>query len=207
MRERSIADLLGVPPPATEGRERLIAAGIELFYRHGFQSVGIDRVMQHAGVTKTTFYKHFESKDDFVLACVRERDAWEMQAWAKATRDIAGDDPRGQLLAFFDVLDVWFNDESFRGCLFINTAAEFSDPRDPVHKAAAKHKKDTRDHFKELADRAGARDPGALADEITLLIEGTLILRHVHGRNDAARIAKPIAQGIIDRAMAAEPSA
>lgn len=207
MPERTITELLGVPPLATEGRDRLIASGIELFYHHGFQTVGIDRVMQHAGVTKTTFYKHFESKDDFVLACVRARDDWEMQAWAKATHEIAGDDPKGQLLAFFDVLDVWFNDESFRGCLFINTAVEFSDPRDPVHKAAAKHKRDTRDHFKRLADLAGARDPAALADEFTLLFEGTLILRHVHGRNDAARIAKPLAQGIIDRAILTEPLA
>src|SRR5687768_13502990 len=64
---KSALELLGRPPAPTTGRDRLIAAGLELFCRQGFQAVGLDNVIERAGVTKTTFYKHFEAKDDLVL--------------------------------------------------------------------------------------------------------------------------------------------
>jgi AcrR family transcriptional regulator len=199
MQPKSVSELFGTPPPATTGRERLVASGIELFYRHGFQAVGLDRVIEHAGVTKTTFYKHFEGKDDFGLACVEARDDWEMQAWERAAASLGGEDPREQLLAFFDVLDIWFNDPDFRGCMFINLAAEFSDRRDPIHRAAAAHKRKARDHFRSLAARAGAGDPEAFADQFTILLDGTLILRHVHDRDDAARAVRPAVIELLER--------
>ncbi|MBX3358533.1 MAG: TetR/AcrR family transcriptional regulator [Phycisphaeraceae bacterium] len=201
MKPKSVSELFGNPPPPQTGRDRLVAAGIDLFYRHGFQAIGLDRVIEHAGVTKTTFYKHFEGKDDFVLACVETRDAWEKQAWDRAVRLLAGDDPRAQLVAFFDVLDTWFNDAEFRGCMFINAAAEFSDPRDPIHRAAAEHKRKSRDHFRELATRAGATDPDTFADQFTILVEGTLVLRQVHDRDDAARMVRPTVLDLIGRHM------
>src|SRR3954467_2648171 len=102
---KSAAELLGLPDQPRTGRERLVAAAIELFYRHGFGAVGIDRVISTAGVTKTTFYKHFESKDDLMVAAVLRRDEWESLAWGCAVRRLAGDgNPTGQLLAFFDVM-------------------------------------------------------------------------------------------------------
>jgi AcrR family transcriptional regulator len=195
---RTVAELFGQPPLPAEGRDRLIAAGIELFSRHGIGSVGLDRVIDAAGVTKTTFYKHFESKDELVVECVKSRHEWEMDAWDRATRRIAGDDPRARLLAFFDVLDQWFNAPDFRGCMFINVAAEFPDPRDPIHKAAALHKTANRDAFRELAARAGAADPDVLADQFTIILEGTLILRQVHSRDDAARIARSAVERLLD---------
>src|SRR6478735_8682028 len=105
---KSALELLGQPPASRTGRERLVAAAVELFYRHGFGAVGIDRVIATAGVTKTTFYKHFEGKDDLMVAAVERRDEWEAQAWGRAIRERAGDDPAGQLLALMDVIDEWF---------------------------------------------------------------------------------------------------
>ena len=198
MEPRSVHELFG-QPVASSGRDRLVAIGIELFYRNGFQAIGIDNVIAEAGVSKTTFYKHFDSKDDFVLACIQTRDAWEMGAWDRAANQLAGDDPRAQLIAFFDVLDLWFNDDGFRGCYFINAASEFSDRRDPIHKAAALHKRKNRDHFLALAQKAGATDPEVFADLYTVILEGTLVLRHVHDRDDAARIMKPRVMEIIDQ--------
>src|SRR3982751_6993842 len=99
---KSVSELLGLPDPPRTGRERLVAAAIELFYRHGFGAVGIDRVISTAGVTKTTFYKHFESKDDLMVAAVRRRDEWEGQAWDRAIRKIAGDEPRRYLIGLLD---------------------------------------------------------------------------------------------------------
>src|SRR5215213_10800183 len=104
---KSVTDLLGVFDVPKSGRERLVAAAVELFYRRGFAAVGVDQIIEAAGVTKTTFYKHFEGKDDLMVAAVQRRDEWESQAWAKAVRALAGDDPAAQLLAAIDVMDVW----------------------------------------------------------------------------------------------------
>lgn len=197
-RTRSVAELFGQPPQPRTGRDRIIAAAIELFYSRGFQAVGLDQVIAAAGVTKTTFYKHFDGKDDLVLAAVERRDRWEAQAWQRAARQLAGDDvPAAQLLAYFDVLDAWFNDPDFHGCMFINTAVEFPDPRDPIHRAAAAHKRQARDQFRDLARAAGARDPEAFADVYTGLLEGAIVLRHTHGRDDAARALRPAVAALL----------
>ena len=106
-RMKSVTELLGLPDAPRTGRERLVAAAIELFYRHGFGAVGIDRIIANAGVTKTTFYKHFEGKDDLMVAAVQRRDEWESQAWDRAVRKLAGEPPypARQFLAMLDVMD------------------------------------------------------------------------------------------------------
>src|SRR5690349_12465025 len=150
-RPKSVTELLGLPQPPKTGRERLVAAAVELFYRRGFGAVGVDQVIEAAGVTKTTFYKHFEGKDALMVAAVQRRDEWESHAWARAVRKIAGDDPRRQILAMVDVMDLWFNDPDFGGCMFVSAALEFPNPHDPVHQAAAAYKKRGRDARRELA--------------------------------------------------------
>jgi AcrR family transcriptional regulator len=197
---KSVTELLGLPAPPKTGRDRLVAAAVELFYRQGFTAVGIDQVIAAAGVTKTTFYKHFESKDDLMVAAVRRRDEWESQAWGRAVRQLAGENnPVGHLRAFLDVMDVWFNNPDFRGCMFLNTAIEFPNPHDPVHQAAAAYKRKTRDHFRDLARAAGAAPEAAetFADCYAALVEGALILRQTHGRNDAARAVRPAVEQLI----------
>ena len=200
-KHKPVVELFGLPDPPKSGRARLVHAAIELFYSHGFQAVGVDQIIAAAGVTKTTFYKHFESKDDLLMAAIRQRDDWEMAAWTSAVQKMAGEDPKAQLLAFFDVLDVWFNAPDFRGCQFINAAAEFPNPHDPVHSVAAEHKRKNRDFFRDLAASAGAVDPEAFADRYTALIEGTLVLRQVHGRDDAAKVIKPAIESLVTEAM------
>lgn len=195
---KSVVKLLGAPEIAKQGRERLIDFAIDLFYTHGFNAVGLDQVIAAAGVTKTTFYKHFDSKDDLIVAAVEKHDKWEIHKWREELTRRGGGDPKKTLLAIFDVLDHWFNDEQFGGCLFINTAAEFPNPQDPVHQAATRHKQRTRDDVREIAQQGGATDPEEFADRFQVLVEGTLILRQVHCRNDAAMISRPMAQMLID---------
>jgi AcrR family transcriptional regulator len=205
---KSVADLFGLPEAPKTGRERLVAAAVELFYRHGFGAVGIDQVIEAAGVTKTTFYKHFEGKVDLMVAAVERRDEWESEAWGRAVRKLAGDDPRKQLLAMLDVMDLWFNDPDFRGCMFSNTAAEFPNPHDPVHKAAAAYKRKTRERFRDLA-RAGGAGPAAaetFADCYTAVLEGALILRLTQGRNDAARAVRPAIEHLLSAYLPGAPA-
>ncbi len=194
---KPLTELFGFPEPPTEGRGRLIHAAVQLIYLQGLQAVGLDQVLAEAGVTKTTFYKHFQSKDDLFIETIRFRDEWESKAWQNAIHKLAGDDPRAQLLALFDVLDIWFNDPDFNGCQFINAAAEIPNPADPIHEVAAAHKRALRDGFRNLAANAEFADPEAFADQYTALVEGTLILRQVHGRNDAARVIRPAVESLI----------
>ena len=199
--KKSFWELFGLPDPPKTGRERLLATAVELFYRNGFGAVGVDQVIAAAGVTKTTFYKHFEGKDELMVAAVKRRDEWESQAWSRAVRQMAGEgaSPAKQLVAMIDVMDLWFNDPDFLGCMFMNTAAEFPNRHDPVHQAAADYKRKGRDHRRDLARAAGADDAAAetFADCYTALIEGALILRQTHGRNDAARAIRPAIEQLI----------
>jgi AcrR family transcriptional regulator len=200
---RPAAELLGERVVPRNAKGRLIETAIDLFYTHGFHAVGLDQILDETGVTKTTFYKHFESKEDLIVAAIRERDAWERRAWGRAIEKRAGDDPRAKLLALYDVLDEWFNRPDFRGCIFINAAAEFVDPNDPVHRVAAEYKRACRDGWRDLARAAGARDAETFADLYTAIVEGTLILRHVHGRNDAARVTRGMVERLVEEYMPA----
>jgi AcrR family transcriptional regulator len=205
---KSVTELLGLPDPPKTGRERLLASAIELFYRNGFNAIGIDRVIAHAGVTKTTFYKHFESKDDLMLAAVLRRDEWESQAWARAIKKIAGDNLAHYPLAMLDVIDLWFNDPDFHGCMFLNTAIEFPNPHDPIHQAASAFKRKTRDTWRNIAKTAGASPQNAeiFADCFVALVEGALILRQTHNRNDAARAIRPAVEQLVTTYLTAAPS-
>ncbi len=195
---KTAAELFGVFAIPQRGRGRLVATAVELFYRHGFNAVGLDRVLAEARVTKTTFYKHFESKTDLMVAAVELRDAWEVGAWQAAARRLGGEDARAQLVALFDVLDVWFNDAAFGGCMFLNVASEFPNPHDPVHRAASKHKLANWAWVRDLAARAGAAEPDAFADLYMMAFEGALVLRQVYHRNDAARCARPLIARLIE---------
>jgi AcrR family transcriptional regulator len=196
---KTAVELLGLPDPPKTGRERLVAAAIELFYRQGFNAVGVDQIIAAAGVTKTTFYKHFDGKDDLMVAAVQRRDEWESQAWNRAVHERAGDDPLQQLRCMLDVLDHWFNAPDWGGCMFTSAAFEFPNPHDPVHQVAAAHKRALRDQFRDIARNAGAKGVAAevFADCYTALIEGALMMRHAHGRNDAARVVRPAVEQLI----------
>lgn len=195
---KTAAQLLGVVEIPTQGRDRLVHVALELFYRHGINPIGLDRILNEAGVSKTTFYKHFESKDQLVLACLEMSAVWESAAWGAAVKQIAGDNPRRQLLALVDVLDRWFNDPQFGGCHFINAAAEFPNPHDPVHQVAARHKRQARDWFRSMAHEAGAPDPDTFADTYTMLFEGILVLRQIHDRTDAAQLGRAVIEKLVD---------
>jgi AcrR family transcriptional regulator len=188
---RSLHELFGAPPPAETGRERLLAVAIRLFYERGIHAIGLDAIVEEAGVTKTTFYKHFAGKDELVLEAVRLRDEWERTAWTRAVEAIGGADPVAKLRAFFDVMEAWFTTPEFRGCVFVNTVAEFPNRNDPIHRVAAAHKQFNRDVCRDLAAEAGAADPEAFADQFTALLEGTIVLRHAHDRDDAVAVVRP----------------
>jgi len=179
-------------------RERLIEAATTLFYEHGFHAVGLDRILDEVGVTKTTFYNHFESKDDLIVAVLQHRDAMETAQWTAIMRERGGSDPRRQILALFDILEEWFHQEGFRGCMFINAAVEFPAPNDPIHTAAAAHGASLYTVVERLAREAGAEQPELLANQILMLVAGALVGRHVSHDERAAETARVTGELLLD---------
>jgi AcrR family transcriptional regulator len=189
---------------ASTTRERLVSVGADLFYQHGFQSVGLDRILDEVGITKTAFYKHFESKDELIVAVLEHRDRIDMAEWGTFFRERASEDPKQLLLAVFDLLDDWFGRPDFRGCLFMNAATEFPSPNDPIHQMAAKHGANLHRDLVKFAASAGARDAEGLARQIMLLMTGAIAARHSGGDPDSAAVAKGAAELLIERHCARE---
>lgn len=184
-------------------RERLITVANELFYEHGFHAVGLDQVLERVGVTKTTFYNHFESKDDLVIAVLLERDRIELSEWLGIMHKKGGDDPRARLLALFDMLEDWLADPAFKGCMFLKAAAEYPSPSDPVHKAALVHGQNLFEAMRHHAALAGAPDPQGLAGQLMMVLTGAILERHSSGMVDRARRARATAGILVDHHLSA----
>lgn len=171
---------------AVSRREQLVETAMTVFNRDGFHAVGIDRILAEAGVAKMTLYNHFRSKDDLILAALRRRDE-EFRHWFARAIESRTQDPVERLYLLFDVLGEWFEVVEFRGCMFINAAAEYADHTSPIHTAVAEHKRLVEGYIVSLTTAAGAQEPDRLARSLTLLMEGAIVVAHTTG--DAAAVA------------------
>src|ERR1700729_1177822 len=150
-------------------RERLLQAAGELFYAEGVQSVGIDRVIERAGVAKASLYSTFGSKEQLVCAYLDARHA-QMLGRLRAAAD-AVEDPVERILAVFDTQAQPFRKPDYRGCAFTAAAAE-APAGGQVDEAAESYRRDIRALFTELAAGAGAPDPVLLGSQLQLLYDG-----------------------------------
>ncbi len=185
-------------------RQRLIHKAHDLIYRQGFHAVGLDRLLEEVGVTKTTFYNHFQSKDDLVHEVLRWHDRWWRDTFQQLLRKHGGDTPRGQILSLVDALEEVLSDDQFNGCFFINVAVQFPLPHDPAHQAAAEHKRAMEDLVRQIAGYAGARDPAAVAQEISLLMEGMYVRRQVLRDPGTPEAARRLLASIVERHLPGE---
>jgi len=159
----------------------------------------VDTVIAESGVAKATLYKHFPRKDDLILAYLDKVDS----AWfggLRAAAAAAGDDPRAQLVGMFDALASACRRDGYHGCAFINTAAEALTGSD-VHARTVAHKRAVRAWITDLAQRAGARDAGALARQLTLLLDGGLAAGVLDADPGAAEAAKAAARSLVAAAV------
>ncbi|REK09845.1 MAG: TetR/AcrR family transcriptional regulator [Planctomycetota bacterium] len=178
-------------------RERLVQAATRRFYRDGFRSVGIDQVLADVGISKTAFYKHFESKEDLMVAALEAQNAWVQQKFRGLVRQRGGASPLGQLHAVLDVVEYVIESDDFQGCIFVNAAMEFPLPHEPAHVLAARNKQAIEDIVYDLAVKAGAADPRALAQELCLIVEGAYVTRHVTGNLHTVDIARTVGRLVI----------
>lgn len=164
----------GRPRPRRSGasaRQRILDAASDLFYRSGIRAVGVDSIIRQAGVAKATFYNHFPSKDDLILAWLRQPDVRWLN-WAREETERRAAAPREQLLVFFDVLGELFSRKGFRGCPYLNTAAEIPERRHPAREEVLGFQRELEGYLRQLAEAAGFPDAEHLASELVLVVIG-----------------------------------
>src|SRR5262245_41737479 len=190
--------------PKSPTRQRLIEAAFRRFYRDGFRNVGIDQILSDVGISKTAFYKHFESKEDLMLAALEDQNRWLQETFRALMQERGGPTPLGQLHALLDVVEAIVESDDFQGCIFVNVAMEFPLQHEPAHIAAAQNKQSIEDLVHSVAVDAGATDPRALAKQLCLIMEGAYVTRHVTGNKQTVDVARHVAELIIKSGCARE---
>ena len=193
-----------VDPAAHSGdrssaRERLLAAADELFYESGIHTIGIDAVIERAGVAKATLYSAFGSKDELIRAYLIGRHAARKERLLRGLERFKT--PRTRLLGVFDVLGEIVVEPGYRGCAFYNASAE-SRPGGAVEEVSDESRGWTRSLFADLAREAGAKDPERLARQLTLLYDGAVVSARMDRDAKAAAAARVVAESLVDAAIA-----
>lgn len=168
---RRAAKVAGVPSPM---RERLLAAASNLFYLQGIRAVSVDKVIEAAGTTKVTFYRHFPTKDELVVAYLEARAEQERQGVA-AAREQGGGDADATLAVMAEGLGAAACAAGFRGCPFINAAAEYPDRDSAVRRTVDAHRAWWRTAFRELVDPLDLADPDGAVEDLMLLRDGAMV--------------------------------
>ncbi|KQY57437.1 TetR/AcrR family transcriptional regulator [Nocardioides sp. Root140] len=175
-------------------RERLLEAGQDLFYSQG-ASVGVDALLKQANVARRSLYEHFGGKDGLIEAVIRrasEQDiAWYEEALAGA------EEPRTRLLGLFDRLDELVANADFRGCRYFATDLALTDPQHPAHAETDAFRQRLRALLVTELTALGHDDPGRAAEQLHLLIEGTLVMGSTRGNPHPARAARDLAARLI----------
>jgi AcrR family transcriptional regulator len=180
-------------------RARLLAAADELFYAEGVQSVGIDRVIEHAGVAKATLYSAFGSKDGLIRAYLQARHAATADRMARELETRYAT-PKERLVGAFEVQGLSFTQPGFRGCAFVSASAD-AQPGGVVEQTAADYRIWLHDLFYDLARQARAKRPKLLAQQLVLLYDGAGISAWMDRDPSAETAARTVAAALVDAAI------
>ncbi|MCH6472579.1 TetR/AcrR family transcriptional regulator [Sinomonas terrae] len=180
---------------AKRARQRVLDAAYELFARRGIRHVGVDELIARSGVAKATFYKHFRTKDDLVLAYLER---WFHARTASIQEAAAqGGTPDAALLAVFDAFESWFREGAAETRALLQVLVEMG-PDHPLGAAAAEYMDRTRAQVAEMAGSAGVPDPEGFAWSVHILVKGALVA-DLEGDEHAASRAKEMATLLLHR--------
>ncbi|WP_165491912.1 TetR/AcrR family transcriptional regulator [Egibacter rhizosphaerae] len=159
--------------PRPSRRDDLLRVAGQHFYRAGITATGVDTLVADAGVAKMTLYSNFGSKDELVVAYLEDRDA---RFFARLEAEIDGrDEPVARALAPVDLYVRYLDERGFRGCAFVNAAAELPDEH-PGRAVVARHKSRMLRRWVELIAEAGVDDAETVARECAFVLEGAFAL-------------------------------
>jgi AcrR family transcriptional regulator len=165
----------GVPLKSeATARERILATANELFYREGIHATGVDTVVERSGVSKTSLYRVFRSKDELIAAFATERDRL-FRAWWDRVAERHADDPRAVLEALLVGIAKLIGHPTYRGCPFLNLATEFPDPNHPGRVVARSNKEEMRRRLATIVAELDVSDPDRVVSQLALLINGAMV--------------------------------
>jgi AcrR family transcriptional regulator len=165
----------GAPPKGElSARERILATASDLFYREGIRAIGVDTIVERSGVSKTSLYRQFESKDALITAVAAEQDR-SFWAWWDHIEKQHADDPRALLDALLSGIAKRIGRPAYRGCPFLNLATEFPDDNHPGRVVARGNKEEMRARLVVILGKLGAGDPNRVATQIGLIINGAYV--------------------------------
>jgi AcrR family transcriptional regulator len=179
-------------------RERLLAAADELFYEEGFNVVGIDRVIERAGVAKASLYDCFGSKEELIRSYLQERHAARQLRMHERLARYAT--PKEKILAVFDAMAEAAAKPDFRGCAFTRAGVE-ARPGSSVKAMCDESRAWNLALFADLAQQAGAADPDRVAQQLRVLYDGAMVSAHVDGNGAAVAAARALAEMTLDQAV------
>ncbi|GAB2690103.1 TetR/AcrR family transcriptional regulator [Kitasatospora kifunensis] len=172
-------------------RQRVLDTAARLFYAEGIHTVGVDRIVTEAEVTRATFYRHFPSKEELVRAYIQ---SWDAGIRAEVAAGRGSNLTPAQLLALLvERLGQEMCGPGFRGCPFINAAAEYPDPGHPVSRAIAEHRTWLRGLIVQLMEEAGLSEPQRRTDVLIMLRDGAMVGAAL---GDPATVAASLAEAV-----------
>ena len=181
-------------PTRLSARERLLAAADELFYENGINLVGIDRVIEHAGVAKASLYDSFGSKEELIRCYLQTRSE---QRQARIRERMARfQTPRDKILSVFDLLEETVAQPNYRGCAFQRAGAE-AGAGSTIKGTCDASRAWIRREFTELARATGARDPEYLGRQLVLLYDGAAATVHMDRDLEAPQAARALAERLL----------
>jgi AcrR family transcriptional regulator len=154
-------------------RERIVEAATALFYAQGLRAVSAEKIIAQVGITKVTFYRHFPTKDDLIVAYLERRAKWERDAIAHARQ--SADDVPDVFRIIAEAIGAESCSPGFRGCPFINAAAEYADPEHPVRRVVDAHRRWFKQTIQDLLDEINVPDPAPAADQLVMLRDGAMV--------------------------------
>lgn len=180
---------------ALSPRERILETASRLFYSEGIHSVGVDRLVRDAGVTLATFYRHFPTKEALVVAYLR---ATDQRLRGNVENALTDRDPRQALAALLDLIGQRTSAPGFRGCQFINAAAEYPDREHLVHIAVDDHRAWFRQVAAEVARELGHPDPDEAGQFLVLLHDGALVAANLDDQKAVQTAVRNAAWQLLD---------
>jgi AcrR family transcriptional regulator len=184
-------------------QEQLLDAAQELFYRDGIRAIGVDAVVERAGVNKMSLYRRFASKDELVTAYLDRMDEGFRGRFEASVAKHPGE-PAKQMIQAFEDLVKRASSPDYRGCPFLNIACEFGDPAHPARQSVERNKTYLMTRLVEISTAAGADNPVELAESLALLVDGIYATSQTYGPGSGPLRAAPrIARTLIDAACSA----
>jgi AcrR family transcriptional regulator len=180
-------------------KDKVFQTAAQMFYQHGYRSIGVDTLAAESGIGKMTLYRHYPTKDDLIAAYLKDSNDLFWSNFEQISKNAPT--AREKLLTFFESLQDYVKTPACYGCPFLNVATEYPETDYAGHQIAIEHKQSVRARFRQLAKEAGANKPDVLADQLFLLMDGAYMASRMFGAKNPASHLAEAARVLIDSAL------